>query len=345
MIRKAVRRIFLAHCAAFLFAGGAGGQTTSTDPKLVSRALDVQQVLSWLPTDTETVIVAKDFLLPDLARLQNNRELYTKEVGFQWIALRTWGLKNGSLPEYFKNQRTLFVIEGSRQFRSPKSLGLMPFEGCTFVVFADDLSDRANLSFSTALGAAHRIEEIHGQKVLVFQEQSDGETWTTYIGFAGSNVLLVATNIDYLREVLSRMRDKNGPRALPETLPEWGYVDTRAQFWGFRHFDRSQGDRDPSSPFWDPQKFVKAPWTDQQAIGLTFSYDPVAGKGPTITYLSGDPSLGKKTLDMGNDGSKLGLAYRELDSRAIEASYSLEDSTAPLFVFYLSFLLGHGIFL
>jgi hypothetical protein len=94
-IRKAVRRVFLAHCVAFLFGAGAAGQTTGTDPKLVPGALDVQQVLSWLPTDTETVVVAKDFLLPDLARLQSNRELNTKEVGFQWTALGAWGLRTG----------------------------------------------------------------------------------------------------------------------------------------------------------------------------------------------------------------------------------------------------------
>jgi hypothetical protein len=34
----------------------------------------------------------------------------------------------------------------------------------------------------------------------------------------------------YLREVLSRIARKNGVRAVPETLAEWGYVDFGAQF-------------------------------------------------------------------------------------------------------------------
>jgi hypothetical protein len=143
------------------------------------------------------------------------------------------------------------------------------------------------------------------------------------------------------------MRGKNGLRALPETLPEWRYVDTSTQFWGLRHFDRSQSQRDadPSSPFWDPRKFVKAPWTDEQAIGLTFSYDPATAKGPTITYLSGDPGAARETLSLKHERDRLGATLRDLDARAIMASYSLEHAEPLGFTFYLSYLLGHGDFL
>jgi hypothetical protein len=118
-----------------------------------------------------------------------------------------------------------------------------------------------------------------------------------------------------------------------------------AQFWGLRHFDRAGRDEDPSSPFWDPSKFVKSPWTDEQAVGLTFSYDPATGKGPTITYLSGNPSAAKEILSLRHEGNKFRSVVREIDTRAIAGSYSLEHPEAIMFTFYLTYLLGHGIFL
>jgi hypothetical protein len=248
---------------------------------------------------------------------------------------------------YFKNQKISLAMQGSRKFRSPRGFGLMPFEGCTFIFFAEQLSDRADQYFKAASASALRIEEVDGHKILVFQNRlyPDTPLWTTFVGFAGSNVLFVATDMDYLREVLSRIAGKKGVRALPDTSAEWGYVDTGAQFWGLRHFDRSGRDQDPSSPFWDPSKVVKSLWTDEQAVGLTFSYDPQNAKRPTITYLSGNPSAGKETLSLWHEGSKFGVSVRELDARAIVASYNLEHPEGIMFTFYLGAFLGHMIFL
>jgi hypothetical protein len=246
-------------------------------------------------------------------------KLYTQELLFSGLTLRAWEGIYKPLASYFKNQKVSPAIEGSRKFRTHHGLGLMPFEGCTLIIFDEQLSDRADQYFKATSSTALRIEEVEGHKILVFQNRRylDTATWTNFVGFAGSNVLLVATDAGYLREVLSRIAGKNGVRAVPETLAEWGYVDSGAQFWGLRHFDRSGRDQDPSSPFWDPSKVVKAPWTDEQAIGLTFSYDPATGKGPTITYLSGNPSAAKETLSLNHDGDRFRSAVRELDARAI----------------------------
>ena len=78
---------------------------------------------------------------------------------------------------------------------------------------------------------------------------------------------------------------------------------------------------------------------------LTFSFDPATGKGPTITYLSGNPSAAEKILSLNHEADKFRPVVRELDARAIAGSYSVEHSQANLFTFYLGFLLGHAIFL
>jgi hypothetical protein len=307
--------------------------------------LGVKQVLSWLPGDTETVIVGRDFLLADFAELLKSRDSYTKQIAFQQMALGwPWGLKNGTLAHYVRGERVLLAVGGARHFRLPKSLGLMPYEGCTLIAFTNNQRDRLDAFFKGASKEALKVEEIEGHRILVFQQRPESDIWTTFVGLPRPNLLLLATNIDYLKEVLSRLGGESGPRALPESEPQWQYVDTSAQFWGLRRFDRSQGDKDPSSPFWDPRKFVKSPWTDEQAIGLTFSYDPAHGKGPTITYLSGNPSSGREALLLRHEGRKFGISLRDLNATALRASYRLDDSTAPLWVFFLTYLLGHGIF-
>ena len=252
-------------------------------------------------------------------------------------------LKNGSLLEHFKNQRAAFALEGSRHFRAPKGLGLYPFEGCTIVILADDAGGRADLYFKSSASGALRVEEAEGQKILVFEETEESGLWTTFVTFKKPNVLLVATDLDYLREVLSRMRDHSGPRALPETLPEWRYVNTNAQLWGLRHFERSQRDRDPTSPFWDPKKSLKTALNDEQAIGVTFSYDPANGKQPIITYLSGNPGIARKALAAPIEDSPVSVVFRQVDRGAIEASYGPGRPTDFILGFILPFLLGHGI--
>ena len=342
-------------CGAILSAAGAAGQTVGADQKPLPRPLDAQQILSWLPPDTETVIVARDFTLPDPAMLEKTAdpampekpEIYTQELAFSGLALRTWEGAFKPLASHFKNQKVALAMEGSRKFRLHQGFGLIPFDGCTLTIFAEHLDDRADQYFKAASATALGIEEVEGHKFLVFQHRlySDTASWTAFVGFAGPNLLLVATDIGYLRDVLSRIAGKNGVRAVPETLAEWGYVDTGAQFWGLRHFDRSGRDRDPSSPFWDSSKGLEGPWTDEQAIGVTFSFDPATGKGPTITYLSGNPSAAERILSLSHEGGKFRPVVRELDARAIAGSYSVEHSQANLFTFYLGFLLGHAILL
>jgi hypothetical protein len=310
--------------------------------------VSIEQALSWLPSDTETLIVAnRPFPLSKRDEAKKNARPDV-ETSFQAMPLTPPGFKNPLLLDHFNGRRVALGLEGARHFRRPRSLGLMPFEGCTIVVFADDQSESADAFFKASSSVALRIEEVEEQRVAVFQERTpDNDLWTTFVSFSKPNLLLVATNLDYLREVLSRMRGKIGPRALPETLPEWKYVNAGAKYWGLRHYDRAQADLDPSSPFGGPKA---ANFPDEQAIGLVFSFEPHTRRRPTITYLSGDPQIAKGlkkgALSMGYYGAKFGVEYRELDAQAIQASYNLGDAeSVGMFLFILMALLGHGVYL
>jgi hypothetical protein len=78
------------------------------------------------------------------------------------------------------------------------------------------------------------------------------------------------------------MRGPVGARALPETLREWNYVNTRVPAWGVRHYRRDGAENDPSSPFLE-QATANIP--DKGALGITFWIEPV-NRTATVNYLS-----------------------------------------------------------
>jgi hypothetical protein len=69
------------------------------------------------------------------------------------------------------------------------------------------------------------------------------------VAFPDDQVMFVATNPLFLKETLVRMRGSHEEKALPDTLPEWKFVNKQAQFWGLRHYAKSEANEDPSSPF------------------------------------------------------------------------------------------------
>jgi hypothetical protein len=161
-------------------------------------------------------------------------------------------------------------------------LGSTLYQGCAIAVLEGVAIDRDSLLRSVA-GSSERIETIEDVKVAVFKQQLESDTWTFFVAFPRSGLVLFATDRSYLREVLARMRATGTARALPESLPEWKHVNTRAPFWGVRHFQRKDAAEDPTSPFLG-DKAANVP--DDDAVGATFWFDPVNRKRAIVTYLS-----------------------------------------------------------
>jgi hypothetical protein len=268
---------------------------------------------------------------------------------FEELPLALLQFKNGLLAKRLAGKRITLALEGARHFRPPAGLGEMPYEGCAIAVFTDDLRNEITLFTKEARKAALKVEQIEGQEVSVFQEKLESDTWTTFVAFPSEHVMLLASDRNYLGEVLARLRGHNGQRALPNDLPEWKYVNPSARFWGLRHYDKSQAHADPTSPFGGRKS---AGFPDEQGIGLTFVFDPHKGRSATMTYLSGDTSIGTKPssspLGMAHspEANGLDIKYRELAPGSVEGSYSLERSQAvEFFLFVLEGTLGHAIYL
>jgi hypothetical protein len=322
----------------------------STPPPRPPASL-VQQALSWLPADTETVTAANGpFPLPELNRdaAETSKTEESEDIAslFRSLPIGLFGFQKGVIGNYFKDEKIDLAIEGARHFRSPSGLGGGPYEGADILCFSTDISARAKSFMQVAPKIARRMEEIDGEAVAVFQEPMENDTWTFYVTFPKPTIAVAATDRAYLREVLARIRGKSGPRALSENLPEWKHADTHAAFWALRHYDRDGAGKDPTSPFGGKQS---ANFADEEAIGLTFSFDPVKSPFATLTYFGGGKNAMQEIFSqIKTEPGALHLdpQYREIEPSVFQGRYNLAgDESAQIFIFVLLSLLGHAIYL
>jgi hypothetical protein len=89
---------------------------------------------------------------------------------------------------------------------------------------------------------------------------------------------------------------------------------------------------------------------DDQAIGLTFNFDPDKSKTAPITYLSGNknilPNVQKKLFPIESEAGtrEMHIRYRDIASGVVEGSYDLGHiESAEILAFVLAALLGHMV--
>src|ERR1700722_16401203 len=113
-------RILVAALALFYFA----------PHHAVAQQPNLNQVLNWLPADTETVLGANGPFAWDPKALSNappsQERLPTLELEMRsrMFPLTLLNFKNGGLGEVIKGKSVSLAIEGSRHFRPPGGLGL-----------------------------------------------------------------------------------------------------------------------------------------------------------------------------------------------------------------------------
>jgi len=321
----------------------------------VTQQPNLNQVLYWLPADTETVLGANGPFAWDPRALSNDppsQEGMTAtelEMQSRMFPLTLLNFKSGGFGEFIKGKTVLMAIEGSRRFRAPRALGLMRYEGCLVIVFIPTVSLDGPAFMRAAANSAVRFEEHNRTRVAVFEEKSEDDTWTTFVGLPRSNVAVVATNLDYLVALLDRMRGTPGTRALPQDLSEWKHVNTNAPVWGVRHYLKPGAKLDPSSPLLG-RNAANVP--DANAVGVTFSFAPAAERTATVGYLSTNPDV-RRILSgylMMEDAAtaaprEFQMRLRQPATGVLEASIKLSATEAiQRLLFGLMAMLGHAIY-
>jgi len=188
-------------------------------------------------------------------------------------------------------------------------------------------------------------ETIGRTRVLVMQ--SENAEWTYFLALPRPNVLLVANNRQYMQEVLERLAHKKAPRALPDQLPEWRFLDANARFWGLRHYDPTQAEMDPTSPLGEDRTFDPG---DPKAIGVLFALDPKNERRLVITSFSGDEAKARAEASTGRsvaepqDGVKYEVKLRNPEPGILEEIYTLDrSSTLDYSLLAIEFALGRGM--
>ena len=331
------------------------GQIAGKPSQSGLRQPTLKEVLSWLPEDTASVIAANGpFPLPDLDALSGRHWKKGEvrpadlETWMRALPLRLLRLKNGDLQRNLIAKTVALVVEGVRRLGPPNWRKELHFQAYEIVVFDPKVTLDRDSFMKNAVGSAVRFQEIAGEKAAVFEEWRDMDLWTTFVSLPRSNVVLVANDADCLDTVLTRMGGSPGPRALPETLPEWKYVDTRAPLWGLRHYQEGEAGLDTSA-FSGQNASTNVP--DKLAVGLTFWFAPSVRRMAAVAYLSGNKNARQILLDRLSLADAKSASPREFQIRLSQPAAGVIKGSVTLssyelfgrFFLGLIIMMGHAV--
>ena len=306
--------------------------------------------LDCLPRQTETIVVAQGpFRIPDELP---KRELPTFQESLESFAL-------GALPvirdeKYRKtlaSQTVLLSVEGAGHFRRPKGLGLCPYDGCHIVVFDDEFSKVSDELMQTLKADADQVHSENGRELLEFGETWERDRWRIFVARPLPNVLLCGTDPTYVAATFAAVHaSQQNPSALKapahlRELPEWPQVNTKARFWAIRHFDAAHAKTDPTTPLTTEQRAANVP--DQQAVGMTFSFEPEKNSLAAVNYLSSNPKAAETQKRIwGSRELRLNPTYDTSKPNLVKATMRLEgQSNAASFWLELFAMLGHAVYI
>jgi hypothetical protein len=296
----------------------------------------VGEILHWLPLDTETIVVASG---PFKLEKAPGHQSFHLQKAMESLPI---GILQELMPRELTGRTVSLAVEGSRCFRSPRGLGMMPFQGCQVVVFEEDTASALTAAMRSLLDSARRTIEFSGQRVAVFEKRWEENTWTLYVAQPRPGILLCATHEGYLKEMLTRMAGKPSTRAMAQDIPEWKHVSTKARVWAVRHYSKAGAAQDPSSPLRDE---AAANVPDLGAVGMTFSYD-ADGKLATVRYLTrAKDAVAITRKGWYLPGEKLTPKIEEVEAGVVQITITVgNDEVGGIFLFVLLARLGHAVY-
>lgn len=297
----------------------------------------LKKMLNRLPVDTETLVVANGpFEFPDSSKENPSVD--------EMLSSLSLGLPSSEvLLNHLKGQQIEIAIEGSRRFRSPSGLGMMPYEGCHLIQFKESSEDVLKQVMKACLERSEESLQLHNHPVAVLKERLEQDDWTFYLTHPQPGLLLCATHRGYLEEVLQKMEKVPETRAFPASLPEWKHVDFNARVWAIRHYRKESAQQDPSSPL---RERAAANTPDPDAKGLVFSFDHKQ-KVARVLYLStADNAVGLVTEGWHHPSEGLSPKIKLTQPGIVEVSERFgNDGDGGMFVLVLLGYLGHAVYL
>jgi hypothetical protein len=321
-------RIFHLFVLALAISASCGRSHVST--------LTTADVISWLPPDIETLVVANGAI--SLSATSEGSIDVANAIA-QAVATGPLDERAGRIVQGLDGARVKFAVEGARAFRSPAGLGLAPYEGSHILVIDEDADP-------SLLDILRRLRESGGSSVKVSDEdvihltwRAEHDDWSAFVARPRPGVLVSATTEGMLRETLAGMRTTRAVGAMPPDLLEWSVVDTTAPVWGVRHYRRGH-QRDPSWPVDAVNE------RDEMAIGITFSVSGSRGNAFVAHYLSQSrdaEAIARRVWWQPAEGLAPAITA---SPGAVRISAQPESAeAASILKFVLLGVLGHAVFL
>ena len=196
----------------------------------------VEEVLSWLPPDTESFWVNRE---PCVLDRVESVELLNGRPTQEYSLDRLIALNDGSLYSHLTGRTLRLVMAATRGTKSPAFDVIsvprgMPQQDVAYFYF-----------FAEPVDLPPPDESIQG--VPVWQGSAIGNTEgiaqsgaprndANWIALARPDSLILTNKKELLDEILGRVARGSKTRALPASLPEWTQTDNTAPFWGLRHY-------------------------------------------------------------------------------------------------------------
>lgn len=315
-----------------LMTSSVTGEDASTSQRL-------NQVLDWLPTDSETIVVANGpFRFPQKLGPEQPFVTSARAISFGLVT----HLRQGSLSKQLRGQKILMSVAASRRFSSPKGLGLMPYDGCHLLMFDQSAHETVKSAFEDCIKHAPKMIQIGEVRVASYTETYERDEWTTLVAMPQPDMLITATDVEFLQDVFSRMKDMRSKRAFPTDIPEWKHINVQSPVWGIRHYRKEHAATDPSSPL-RPRAAANVP--DSKATGFVFWYDSKS-QTARARYLSRANNPVKiATQHWHHPSRKLTPTIKEIQAGVVDVASSVKGESGLMFLFVLMGCLGHGVYL
>ncbi len=197
--------------------------------------LDWKTAIKWLPIDSEVLI----------AVLKPQPEI--KGAPHSLVSSLFESLQ-GMLGAVSDEKSDIqFAVHGGRNFQSPKDIGVGGQAGADIRIFAKappDVSSVATIEKVTAT-----TERLEGFDIVAAEmKYTYSQSSLSFIARPFVNVEINATDRQYLRQILRRIKSDPTDRAFPDSLPEWRMIDLKSDCWSLRHYDKGCATFDRSAP-------------------------------------------------------------------------------------------------
>ncbi len=227
---------------------------------------ELEEVLRWLPEDTESLMVASGRYMPaplpppglivesgeyvdgkfePIYRDANTGKVITpprldSEGDFWRMAIEMSGfsfLDDVDEPHLQKIARLPLrhAALASRRFKPVTGIpGGTPFEGCAVLWFERPIPMDLVAMRSDETTRTERIADQVVASIATREEWGENQKLTLYFAHPKPQVLLMATDKEFLRTMLTRITQRTATRAMPPDRAEWQNLDASARVWGIR---------------------------------------------------------------------------------------------------------------